>query len=153
MNDEREVLTAPTPRVGFAFWGVKARLELPCVNPEVLFDYVGEPPHGDPLYKVTVGSFTLGGWKAPLPCFGRDLHLSPCSGFLALTAIRGSSASYHVVDLLGGRLWSHPGLVKIMGVTDRAVNVSRYAANGVVDLSERVFIDDGRWCELYAEVR
>lgn len=149
MSYEIEELQAPTPRAMFAFWGQHARLMLPTGHVEVLFDYLTEPPHGDPLYSLKVNGYTLGGWKTPLPCFGRSLHLSPCSRYLALTALRGGRSSFHVVDLLGERLWSRDGFVELDGVTSNEVRFFSLAYDGG-NLRRRLldrapFEDDQEW--------
>ena len=130
MSNEPEDLFAPSPLASFAFWGQNARLVLPPGSAEVLLDYLTEPPHGDPLYSVRVNRFTLGGWKSPLPCFGRDLHVSPCLGFLALTSLRNGRCSFHVVDLVRERLWSRPGFVTIESVSAREVCVHPHIEGG-----------------------
>ncbi len=74
----------PSPRQRFAYWGPHAELTLSEDLPAVILEYATEPPHGDPLYELTIGGITVGGWKRPLLFFGRDMHLSQCSRFLAI---------------------------------------------------------------------
>lgn len=70
-----EQLEPPSPRRRFAYWGPHAALKLSEDLPAVILEYVTEPPHGDPLYKLTIGGITVGGRKRPLLFFGRDIHL------------------------------------------------------------------------------
>ena len=127
-----EQLLPPFPRARFSFWGAAATLLLPAGSPDVRFEYLTEPPHGDPLYLVKVDRITVGGWKDPLPLFGRDLHLSDCAHFLALTSLRRTSGSaFHVLDLPRRRFWSAPGFVQLEAVSATLVTFRRYLPDGL----------------------
>jgi hypothetical protein len=125
-----EQLEPPSPRRRFAYWGPHAALKLSEDLPAVILEYVTEPPHGDPLYKLTIGGITVGGRKRPLLFFGRDIHLSPCSRFLGITSL-GRESHFHVVDLGERKLWSRPGFVQIDGVSRHDIRYRPYIPDGL----------------------
>lgn len=121
-----DVVVVPEPRRGFAYWGHCGRLQLPDGWPETVLEYLTEPPHGDPLYRLIVDRVVVGGSETPIPFFGRDLHLSACSRYLALTSLQGAQSGFHVVDLSSRGIWSAPGLVKIVEVSATRIRFRRY---------------------------
>lgn len=111
--------------------GVAATLLLPTGSPEVLFEYLTEPPHGDPLYRVKIDRATVGGWKDPIPLFGRDIHLSDCARFLALTGLTRTGTAYHVLNLFERTRCTSPGFVQLESVSSTALRFRRYACDGL----------------------
>lgn len=126
-----EQLVPPFPRTRFSFWGDTATIVLPEGSTDVSLEYIGDPPHGDPLYLAKVDRITVGGWKDPLPVFGRDLHVSGCARFLAFTSFHPTAESaFHVVDLSRRKLWSAPGFVRLEAVSSSSVTFRRYVPVG-----------------------
>lgn len=116
MNSVR-LLKPPTPRRRFEYWDYEsAVLVLPSGLKTVRFDFLSELPHGDPLYRVSIGRYTVGGWKNPIGFFGRDLHLSECAGYLAISSYH-EGCRFNVIDLQGQRLWTRDGFVRIESVS------------------------------------
>jgi hypothetical protein len=115
-----ERIVPPTPRACFAYWGYGALLVLPEGMRTVVFEYLTEPPRGDPQYRITIDGVTVGGLAGPVGFFGRDMHLSECSPFLAITSWH-TEAWFHVIELVDCRYGSQRGLVKLAGVSARDV--------------------------------
>jgi len=151
-----EQLVPPSPRARFSFWGAAATLVLPSGSPEVLFEYLTEPPHGDPLYRVVVDGVTVGGWKDHIPLFGRDIHLSACARFLALTSLTRSETAFHVLDLSERTRCSASGFVQLESVSATALTFRRYAPYGAgvtPGKIELAFFADTDWAPLAAPRR
>jgi hypothetical protein len=142
-------LEPPIPRRRFQYWGYEpAIVVLPSGVPTVRLDLLSELPHGDPLYRLTVGRYTVGGWKSPTGFFGRDLHLSECAGHLGITSYRyGSGCRFHTIDLAGQRIWTHDGFVRIESVSPDRICFRPYISGDGANPSL------GEWteCDLDAE--
>ena len=123
-----EQLIPPEPRARFCYSGPEATLLLPDGLPEVRF-VLDSCPWGDQLYHVKVDRIVLGGRLARISMFGRDIHLSECSRFLALT---GSRSQFHVFDLVRRVFWaSFDGNVQIEAVSSTAIAFRRYVSHGL----------------------
>lgn len=114
-------LIPPSPRQRFVFYGFTAELVLPDGMPTVAFDYLTEPPHGDPQYKVSIDRVAVGGPATPVGFFGRDLHLSDDARYLALTSLHRGDSWFHVIDLGERRYASRVGFPILEGISDRAL--------------------------------
>lgn len=121
-----EQLQPPIPRRRFDYWGNHANLLLPEGVSPVTLEYLTEPPHGDPLFKMSVDRITVGGWETPVPFFGRDIHLSDCCRFLAITSLLNGESWFHVVDLRARRYWSRRGFVLIEALSSACISYRPY---------------------------
>jgi hypothetical protein len=147
------LLVAPTPREGFKFWDGEATLALPSGMPPVNFEYLTEPPHGDPQYKITVDRIAVGGGTRPIGFFGRDLHLSPCSRFLAATSLSRIDSFFHVIDLTESKYWSWAGFVHLQSISAKSLKYRRYVFQPQHQLSEdpeqEILLADLPWVDIW----
>ena len=118
-------LVPPSPRRRFVFYGFTAEIVLPDGMPTVALDYLAEPPHGDPQYKVSIDRVAVGGSATPIGFFARDLHLSADARYLALSSWHGARSFIHVIDLIARRYASRASYDLLEGVSDRAVELRR----------------------------
>ena len=142
LRSKVEVLTPPPQAARFAFWGHAAKLQLSESGPEVLLEYLTEPPHGDPQYQITVDRVVVGGWKRPTGFFGRDLHLSQCGRLLAATSLESGASWFHVIDVEQSRIASWRGFVRLEHVSLEALMYLPYEPTGSgVKLGEPVRLE------------
>ena len=119
-------------------------------GPRVLLEYLTEPPHRDPQYAISIDGVSIGGWKTPIPFFGRDLHVSPCSRFLATTSLRIESF-FHVIDRVERTYFSRRGFVKIEAVSARSIHYRPYVSVGskaTPGTAEVLSLASARWFDI-----
>jgi hypothetical protein len=115
-----ELLQLDDGQSSFAFWGWSARIALAA---DVLFRYITEPPHGDPLYALLVNGRVVGRGGTPTLFFANTVHVSPERELLALGGY-GKDSLLHVVHLTEFRSWWLPGLARVSGVDAHGVTAA-----------------------------
>ena len=108
-----EKFTPKTDGSSFYYGGTECELLLPDNIPLVFLRYETEPPHGDFLYSIRIGEGILKkGYNIRL-FWGRNLVVSSCGCYLAVTEYTRTTGSYSVFDLINMKEWRSKGFVTL----------------------------------------
>jgi hypothetical protein len=120
---EPERLVLSEAERSFAFWGWSARLEL---RADVLFRYITEPPHGDPLYALVIGGRVVGNGGRPALFFAGKVQVFRGRELIALLMYGAEGVSLCAVHLTEFRVWCRPGLARIDELDERGVTAAPF---------------------------
>jgi len=108
-----EKIEPPTDSSDFNFWGYDGQFLLPEGFPNVELHYRTEPPHGDFLYSLEIGEEVVADGSRVRLFWGRNLVLSPCATYLAVTEFPPSGGAYSVFNLRQRSEWHQNGYFRL----------------------------------------